>query len=96
MMESQRKPGTTVAYEPVAYERSIELVPSRLKAGIDTYRVCIREDGTKTYFGNFANIEQARAIFDLFRPDVWEGWDASPWSVFCHLDARGDHCAQLI
>jgi hypothetical protein len=71
-------------YEPVAYDKSITRSGS-------LFRAVIREDSKEHIFMR-ATFEGAQKILNCFRPDVYEGRQAAPPSVFW----KGAVCETLV
>jgi len=79
MMEYRKKLGTIVgskATVPVAYDRSI------IKEDNGTYTFLLRVDA-QFYRAEGKTLKEARSLLDLFAPEVYEGPNQAPQSVFC-------------
>ena len=73
-MASQRKRDTIVEYEPVAYDKSITFHGHY-------FRATVRRDDKLTTFSRHS-FEAAKALLDCLPPDVYEGPNRPPASVF--------------
>jgi len=69
-----------VVFEPVAYDKRIEMVE-------DGYIPIIRMDGDEIALSAQRELYRAQQVLDCFEPDVWEGVDV-PWSFNCYPDLR--------
>ena len=80
MMEFQKKPVSTVTYEPVAYDKRIE-AEGRL------WRPVIRQDAEELRLPATVFLCEAQRMLDTFASDVFEGLPPSN-SVFYNADRR--------
>ena len=82
-MKDIRKPldrhlESSLMYEPVAYDKSIE------PRGDQFVAIVRMHDETMEF--PYPTLRQAQRLLTLFKPDVCE--EDVPWSVFCSVDDR--------